>query len=504
MSTSSGTGSVNHRTGTHRSSLRAQSSASTSAAQKPSLKSKTVLRKSSPAALGAGSGSKAGNGGDAGVPGRVRVAVRLRPRNGEEMIADADFADCVELQPEVKRLKLRKNNWDTDTFEFDEVLTEYASQKRVYEVVAKPVVEGVLDGYNGTIMAYGQTGTGKTYTLGQLGEEDVADRGIMVRAMEDILAQVSLETDSISVSYLQLYMETVQDLLDPANDNIAIVEDPKSGDVSVPGATLVEIRDQHSFLELLQLGEAHRFAANTKLNTESSRSHAILMVHVRRSLKTRDGESNGNSHMTKSLKPPLVRKGKLVVVDLAGSERISKSGSEGHTLEEAKSINLSLSALGKCINALAENSSHVPFRDSKLTRLLRDSFGGTARTSLVITIGPSPRHRGETTSTIMFGQRAMRVENMVKLKEEFDYKSLSKRLEVQLDSLIEENERQQKAFVDEIERITVEAHNQISEAEKRYANALEEEKLRYQNDYVESIKKLEENWSKNQKKLAAE
>ncbi|XP_010494172.1 PREDICTED: kinesin-like protein KIN-UA [Camelina sativa] len=499
MSTTSGNGAVNYRNGTHRSSLRTQPSSS--GAQKPSVKSKSALRKSSPAALGGG-GSKSGSGADAGVPGRVRVAVRLRPRNGEEMIADADFADCVELQPELKRLKLRKNNWDTDTFEFDEVLTEYASQKRVYEVVAKPVVEGVLDGYNGTIMAYGQTGTGKTYTLGQLGEEDVADRGIMVRAMEDILAEVSLETDSISVSYLQLYMETVQDLLDPSNDNIAIVEDPKSGDVSLPGATLVEIRDQQSFLELLQLGEDHRFAANTKLNTESSRSHAILMVNVRRSLKS--SESNGNSHMTKSLKPPVVRKGKLVVVDLAGSERINKSGSEGHTLEEAKSINLSLSALGKCINALAENSSHVPFRDSKLTRLLRDSFGGTARTSLVITIGPSPRHRGETTSTIMFGQRAMKVENMVKLKEEFDYKSLSRRLEVQLDNLIEENERQQKAFVDEVERITVEAHNQIAEAESRYANALEEEKQRYQNDYMESIKKLEENWSKNQKKLAAE
>ncbi|CAA7039173.1 unnamed protein product [Microthlaspi erraticum] len=105
----------------------------------------------------------------------------------------------------------------------------------------------------------------------------------MVRAMEDILAEVSLETDSISVSYLQLYMETVQALLDPANDNIAIVEDPKSADVSLPGVTLVEIRDQQSFLELLQLGEAHRFAANIKLNTESSRSHAILMVNVRRS-----------------------------------------------------------------------------------------------------------------------------------------------------------------------------------------------------------------------------
>ncbi|RVX15317.1 Kinesin-like protein KIN-UA [Vitis vinifera] len=326
------------------------------------------------------------------VPGRVRVAVRLRPRNAEELVADADFADCVELQPELKRLKLRKNNWDSDTYEFDEVLTEFASQKRVYEVVAKPVVESVLDGYNGTVMAYGQTGTGKTYTLGRLGEEDTAARGIMVRAMEDILAEISPETDSVSVSYLQLYMETIQDLLDPTNDNISIMEDPKTGDVSLPGATLVEIRDQRSFVELLRLGEAHRFAANTKLNTESSRSHAILMVHVKKSVKGRDSallsENCNSSHMVKTFKPPVVRKGKLVVVDLAGSERIDKSGSEGHTLEEAKSINLSLSALGKCINALAENSAHVPVRDSKLTRLLRDSFGGELFMHMVSDISP--------------------------------------------------------------------------------------------------------------------
>ncbi|MBA0858554.1 hypothetical protein Goshw_027952, partial [Gossypium schwendimanii] len=439
------------------------------------------------------------------VPGRVRVAVRLRPRNAEESVADADFADCVELQPEFKRLKLRKNNWDADTYEFDEVLTEFASQKRVYEVVAKPVVESVLDGYNGTVMAYGQTGTGKTYTLGRLGEEDTADRGIIVRAMEDILADVSLESDSVSVSYLQLYMESLQDLLDPTNDNISIVEDPKSGDVSLPGATLVEIRDQQSFLELLQLGEAHRYAANTRLNTESSRSHALLMVHVKRSVKGRElphSSQNGNStNMAKSLRPTLVRKGKLVVVDLAGSERIDKSGSEGHTLEEAKSINLSLSALGKCINALAENSAHVPVRDSKLTRLLRDSFGGTARTSLVITIGPSPRHRGETTSTIMFGQRAMKVENMLKLKEEFDYKSLARKLDIQLDKLIMEHERKQKAFEEEIERITTDTQNQISEAERNYVDAMEKERLKYQKDYMESIKKLEEKWMMNQHKL---
>ncbi|XP_061357813.1 kinesin-like protein KIN-UA isoform X2 [Gastrolobium bilobum] len=492
MATYQGGGS-SYRNGSHshRSSLKDKVDSHTqrTLSLKPHLKSKPNQRRNST---------------DTAVPGRVRVAVRLRPRNAEESVADADFADCVELQPELKRLKLRKNNWDADTYEFDEVLTEFASQKRVYEVVARPVVESVLDGYNGTIMAYGQTGTGKTYTLGRLGEEDTAARGIMVRAMEDIFADVSLETDSVSVSYLQLYMETIQDLLDPTNDNITIVEDPKTGDVSLPGASLVEIRDQQSFVELLRLGEAHRFAANTKLNTESSRSHAILMVHVKRSIKGRDAalsSENGNHpHMVKLLKPPVVRKGKLVVVDLAGSERIDKSGSEGHTLEEAKSINLSLSALGKCINALAENSAHVPFRDSKLTRLLRDSFGGTARTSLVITIGPSPRHRGETASTIMFGQRAMKVENMVKLKEEFDYKSLSRRLDVELDKLIMEHERQQKAFEDEIERLDTEAQHRISEAERNYVDSLEKERSKYQKDYMESIKKLEEQLVMNQRK----
>ncbi|KAK9035945.1 hypothetical protein V6N11_077967 [Hibiscus sabdariffa] len=446
--------------------------------------------------------SSTGAGGDA-VPGRVRVAVRLRPRNAEESIADADFADCVELQPELKRLKLRKNNWESETYEFDEVLTEFASQKRVYEVVAKPVVESVLDGYNGTVMAYGQTGTGKTFTLGKLGEEDTSARGIMVRSMEEILANVSPEIDSVSVSYLQLYMETIQDLLDPANDNISIVEDPRTGDVSLPGATHVEIRDEQSFLEILKLGEAHRIAANTKLNTESSRSHAILMVHIKRSVLGEKVsipiETDKSSHFVKPPKP-LVRKSKLVLVDLAGSERVQKSGSEGHMLEEAKSINLSLSALGKCINALAENSAHVPIRDSKLTRLLRDSFGGTARTSLIVTIGPSPRHRGETASTILFGQRAMKVENMLKIKEEFDYKSLSRRLEIQLDKLIAENERQQKAFDDEVERINLEAQNRVSEAERNFTDALEKERLKCQMEYMESVKMLEEKMIENQRK----
>ncbi|KAI3757872.1 hypothetical protein L6452_05415 [Arctium lappa] len=186
----------------------------------------------------------------------------------------------------------------------------------------------------------------------------------------------------------------------------------------------------------------------------------LVQVHVKKYVEERDvasisDENGSKSHMSRTMKPPVVRKGKLIVVDLASSERIDKVG-EGHTLKEAKSINLLLSALGKCINALAENNSHVPVRDSKLTRLLRDSFGGTTRTSLVIIIGPSPRHRGETSSTIIFGQKAMEVENMLNIKEEFGYKSLANKLDVQVESLIAEHER-----------------------------------LKYQIDCLESIKKLE-------------
>ncbi|XP_044508679.1 kinesin-like protein KIN-UC isoform X5 [Mangifera indica] len=404
--------------------------------------------------------------------GRVRVAVRLRPRNAEDLVLDADFADCVELQPELKRLKLRKNNWSSESYRFDEVFTETASQRRVYEVVAKPVVESVLDGYNGTIMAYGQTGTGKTYTVGRLGKEDASERGIMVRALEDIIAGTSLSSDGVEVSYLQLYMESIQDLFAPEKINIPVYEDSKTGEVSLPGATVVKVRDLDHFLELLQVGEANRHAANTKLNTESSRSHAILMVYVRRSIQENVNEITSQQKGTRTDLPgsniPIVRKSKLLIVDLAGSERIDKSGSEGALLEEAKFINLSLTSLGKCINALAENSPHIPTRDSKLTRLLRDSFGGSAKTSLIVTIGPSARHHAETTSTIMFGQRAMKIVNMVKLKEEYDYESLCRKLETQVDQLIAEIERQQK--------IQENDKNELEKQLRGYCNSFDEEK----------------------------
>ncbi|XP_074358920.1 kinesin-like protein KIN-UC isoform X3 [Apium graveolens] len=410
--------------------------------------------------------------------GRVRVAVRVRPRTEEDLVTEADFADCVEIQPELKKLKLRKNNWSSEAYRFDEVFSGGASQRRIYEVVAKPVVESVLEGYNGTIMAYGQTGTGKTYTLGRLGEDDASERGIMVRALEDMIANTSAASDNLEISYLQLYMESVQDLLAPEKINIPIVEDSKTGEVSAPGASVVGIQNLDQFLQVLRVGETNRHAANTKMNTESSRSHAILMINVRRSVQVNEEndtfaiQKDGRSDLSGYHATPTVRRSKLLIVDLAGSERLDKSGSEGHTAEETKFINLSLTSLGKCINALAENSPHIPTRDSKLTRLLRDSFGGSARTSLIITIGPSSRHHAETTSTIMFGQRAMKVVNTVKLKEEFDYEILCRKLEKEVDHLTAEMDRQLKMKDNDIiklERELEECKSSFAETESSSA-----------------------------------
>lgn len=432
---------------------------------------------------------------------RVRVAVRLRPKNSEDLAHGADFDSCVELQPESKRLKLKKNNWSCESYKFDEVFSESASQKRVYEAVAKPVVESVLEGYNGTVMAYGQTGTGKTYTVGRLGKDDPSERGIMVRALEHILSSLSFETDCVAISYLQLYLESVHDLLAPEKTNIPIVEDAKTGEVSLPGAAIVEVKDLEHVFQLLQIGEANRHAANTKMNTESSRSHAILIIHLQRNTRTK--EENGSSlydirHDTFPDDLPLVLKSKLLIVDLAGSERIDKSGSEGHMIEEAKFINLSLTSLGKCINALAENSSHVPTRDSKLTRILRDSFGGTARTSLVVTIGPSARHYSETSSTIMFGQRAMKVVNTIKLKEEVDYEILYKKMEREVDQLTSEMERQQKVIRSE----KMQMDKRLKESERSFHDLrmtfnMQIENLEKENRHLESsVKRLTQDLDK--------
>ncbi|GAB4836412.1 hypothetical protein Ancab_001324 [Ancistrocladus abbreviatus] len=349
-------------------------------------------------------------------------------------------------------------------------------------------------------MAYGQTGTGKTYTVGNLGKEDASERGIMVRALEDIIASTSPANDSVEISYLQLYMESVQDLLLPDKVNIPIVEDPKTGEVTLPGAAVVKIQDVEHFMQLLQKGEANRHASNTKMNTNSSRSHAILMVYVCRSVAGRI-DADVSSHekvrgtdVKAGIGMHTIRKSKLLIVDLAGSERIDKSGSDGQLLEEAKFINLSLTSLGKCINAVAENSPHIPIRESKLTRLLRDSFGARGM-SAGIEHSPLAWLSEQQTPGLpfimtvqnsLFLLQAMKIVNMIKLKEEFDYESLSRKLEVQVDQLSREIDRQQKLrdnYIHEMEKKLKECQLSFAEAERSLVTR--SELLEKENDRLE-------------------
>lgn len=333
------------------------------------------------------------------------------------------------MEPETGKVFLRRNQWDEDIYQFDTVFGESASQIRVYESVAAPIVESVMKGFNGTVMAYGQTGTGKTFTLGNLGEgeDGHSQRGIMVRAVDDIFDKTSEDKDAkykIHASYLQLYMETVQDLWDPSNSDIQIQEDRQTGEVLLePKPMSVELTDRNHIVQMLQLGEKNRTVANHKLNAHSSRSHAVLMLQV-----SRHYMQNG---------APTVQRGKLLLVDLAGSERQKSTQSQGQTLEEAKFINLSLTTLGKCINSLVDQNQqgHVPYRESKLTRLLKDSFGGSARTSLVVNVGPSVQYYSETLNTTKFGQRAIKIENTLRRRELVDYKALCRMQMQQVDLL---------------------------------------------------------------------
>eukprot|EP00240_Pyramimonas_obovata_P003247 CAMPEP_0118924650 /NCGR_PEP_ID=MMETSP1169-20130426/2689_1 /TAXON_ID=36882 /ORGANISM="Pyramimonas obovata, Strain CCMP722" /LENGTH=661 /DNA_ID=CAMNT_0006865781 /DNA_START=135 /DNA_END=2117 /DNA_ORIENTATION=- len=370
--------------------------------------------------------------------GRVRVAVRLRPVLDFEKDQVKDSAPVIEVESEVNRVIVKRDHWDSDAYTLDSAYSPTTSQRRLYEEFCMPVVDSVLKGYNGTVMAYGQTGTGKTYTLGNLGTEDSSQRGIVVRSMEHILTTAREDQTGqykITLSYLQLYMEAVLDLLEPEKDQLTITEDPTSGEVICNGSKVVEVTNMEGLLQILKIGEDNRVVANQKLNATSSRSHSLLIITVKRL-------PNDKSNSLSLQQSVTALKGKLLIVDLAGSERISKSGSEGHMLEEAKFINLSLTALGKCIYSLTDpNPAHIPYRDSKLTRLLKDSFGGTARTSLIVNISPLRAHISETSSALQFGQRALKIENTTKIREEVDMRLLNQKLQAAVDHLNDQYEK---------------------------------------------------------------
>uniref|UniRef100_A0A8C0UTS2 Kinesin-like protein n=1 Tax=Cyanistes caeruleus TaxID=156563 RepID=A0A8C0UTS2_CYACU len=284
-----------------------------------------------------------------------------------------------------------------------------SKQLDVYNLTARPIIDSVLEGYNGTIFAYGQTGTGKTFTME--GVRAVPElRGIIPNSFAHIFGHIAkAEGDTrflVRVSYLEIYNEEVRDLLGKdQTQRLEVKERPDVG-VYIKDLSAYVVNNADDMDRIMTLGHKNRSVGATNMNEHSSRSHAIFTITIECSEKGVDG----NMH---------VRMGKLHLVDLAGSERQTKTGATGQRLKEATKINLSLSTLGNVISALVDGkSTHVPYRNSKLTRLLQDSLGGNSKTMMCANIGPADYNYDETISTLRYANRAKNIKNKARINED--------------------------------------------------------------------------------------
>nr|XP_010937758.1 kinesin-like protein KIN-5A [Elaeis guineensis] len=413
---------------------------------------------------------------DKGV--NVQVILRCRPLCDEEMRVNTPVViSCVEHRREVTAVQNIANKQIDRTFVFDKVFGPTSKQKDLFNQAISPIVNEVLEGYNCTIFAYGQTGTGKTYTMEGGGRktkngEFPSDAGVIPRAVRQIfdVLEAQCAEYSMKVTFLELYNEEITDLLaldeskfsdDKSKKPIALMEDGKGG-VFVRGLEEEIVYTAGEIYKILDKGSAKRRTAETLLNKQSSRSHSIFSITIHIKECTPEGEE-------------MIKCGKLNLVDLAGSENISRSGAREGRAREAGEINKSLLTLGRVINALVDHSGHVPYRDSKLTRLLRDSLGGKTKTCIIATISPSIHCLEETLSTLDYAHRAKNIKNKPEVNQKMMKSAMIKDLYSEIDRLKQEvyaarekngiyiprdrylhEEAEKKAMTEKIERLELE------------------------------------------------
>ncbi|EST09007.1 Kinesin, motor domain protein [Kalmanozyma brasiliensis GHG001] len=338
----------------------------------------------------------------------IKVVCRFRPPNAIEQREGSDIV--VDFSDDGSLVKMTRgvstSGPEAGGFVFDRVFPMNTAQRDVFEFGLKETVDDVLNGYNGTIFAYGQTGSGKTFTMMGADIDNDNLKGIVPRITEQIFENIMASPPHleylVKVSYLEIYMEKIRDLLAPQNDNLQIHEEKNRG-VYVKGLSDFYVGGQADVYEIMRQGGLARAVSSTNMNAESSRSHSIFLITIQQ----RNTETGS------------AKTGNLYLVDLAGSEKVGKTGASGQTLEEAKKINKSLSALGMVINALTDGkSSHIPYRDSKLTRILQESLGGNSRTTLIVNASPCVYNADETLSTLRFGVRAKSIKNKARVNAE--------------------------------------------------------------------------------------
>ncbi|KAF1644953.1 Kinesin-like protein KIF27, partial [Aptenodytes patagonicus] len=343
----------------------------------------------------------------------VKVAVRIRPLLSKEILHNHQV--CVRLVPNTKQIIIGKDR----VFTFDFVFGKNSTQEEVYTVCIKPLLVSLTEGYNATVFAYGQTGSGKTYTIGGGHIASVAEneKGIIPRAIQELFQHISENCNidfHVKVSYIEVYKEELRDLLELETSvkELHIREDEK-GNTVIVGAKEFQVECADEVISLLESGNAARHTGTTQMNEHSSRSHAIFTISICQK-QPAESQKNTDAAQDSSWKSVQMIASKFHFVDLAGSERVTKTGNTGERFKESIQINSGLLALGNVISALGDpkrKSVHIPYRDAKITRILKDSLGGNAKTVMITCISPSSSDFDESLNSLKYANRAKNIRN---------------------------------------------------------------------------------------------